>query len=260
MENGQTVDSSNVVSTLLDGVYRATDDPAEQDRVFASAARSIFDTLLTGGGNPAQALGGLVQAAGERRVLVGSADASEREELSETVLAGRFLSGSTPSDTRPRVGLFLNDSGNDKMTYYLRTKVSVRSLTCYPDGAQDVEVTARLTNTAPRGGEGLPDYVVGGNPEIGIPRGVIRVTAYAFAPEGGDLDAMGVDDQSFEVPDLDLADHPVAPLTVDIDPQSARTVHFTIRTAAGSHGPVDLWTTPGIGDVSPVVKRSTCST
>ncbi len=149
LETGQTVDSSNVVSTLLDGVYRATDDPAEQDRVFASAARSIFDTLLTGGGDPAQALSGLAQAAGERRILVWSADASEREELSETVLAGRFLSGGTSSDTRPRVGLFLNDSGNDKMTYYLRTKVSVRSLTCYPDGAQDVEVSARLTNTAP---------------------------------------------------------------------------------------------------------------
>lgn len=239
--SGRELTAQNVVSFLLSTVYRENPDPVAQDLVFAAVGRAVFDDLVGGAGTAREVLRGVAQGADERRVLLWSARPEEQERLDATVVGGALGAGDPES---PEVGVFLNDNGADKMTYYLRHTVDVLPSVCHGDGSQEATVRVRLRSDAPPGGGDLPEYVVGDG-TYGFEPGDLRVTVYVYSPVGGgvlDGTADGEDAPLFRAPHQG---HEVAALTLDVEPGQTRELLYTVRSGAGQSGEVRLRTTPG---------------
>src|SRR5690606_1113179 len=84
LPTGEALTSENAVDLLLNEVYLRYEDPLEQNLVFAQAAATVFDTLMSGGADPGAILTALGQAADERRLLLWSAVEDEQRILAET--------------------------------------------------------------------------------------------------------------------------------------------------------------------------------
>src|SRR5262249_53207738 len=114
---GPPLRADTVVRTLLSNVYAGALSRPQQDDYFRGVARATFDALTQRPMAMRPMLAQLARAAGERRLLAWSARPEE-----EHLLAGTVLEGVLPQD-RPdtaTVGVFLNDGGGGKMSYFLR--------------------------------------------------------------------------------------------------------------------------------------------
>jgi hypothetical protein len=241
MPAGTALTADNAVPLLLSDVYARIPDPSVQDRFFAAAARSVFGALATGRAQPRPALAALVQAAGERRILMWSADRSEQRLLEGTVLGGVM-----PRDdgVRPTVGVFLNDGSGSKLGYYLTPTVELSDGACRTDGRGELRVRVTLASAAPRGG--LPPYVVGlglsGEPYTA------RTLVMVFTPTGGSVLGAWLDGRRVGVRSGTERGRKVGIASVDVRPGARRTVEFALLTGhpmgEGSGAP-RLWTTPG---------------
>lgn len=249
LDNGVSLDASNAVSYLLAQAYQGT-TPAQSDALFKQAAKSVFTALVSGQGSAKTALAGLEKAAGDRRLLIWSANPDEEKLLAGTVLEGALpaADGSTPT-----VGVYLNDGTGGKMDYYLREKLSLASTACRSDGRAVMHVTVTLTSTAPS--SGLPDYVTGlamGGPYV------TRTNVMLFSPTGGSVQDVTVDGKAAGVGSGTEGDRMVGILTVDLKPGETKTVTATVLSGAlptsGMTG-LQLRTTPlstpGTIDVGP---------
>jgi uncharacterized protein DUF4012 len=240
---GEPLTSANAVHMLLSEAYVRYPDPPVQDAYFAGAARATFGALLHGRGNPKGILTELARAAGERRLLVWSADKSEEAILTGTVLAGRMPSADGAS---PTVGVFLNDGSGAKLGYYLAQAASLRVGDCMEDGSRDLHLKLTVGSSAPT--SGLPAYVTGlalsGDPYTA------RTMVMIFSPTGGAV--IGVRQAG---KDLDFGsglerDRGVAVISVDLPPGTSKTFDVLIQT--GILPVTDraisprLWTTPGV--------------
>ena len=76
-------------------MYADIADPDRQNDFFNVAARSVFDAVSSGTGDPRALLEGLVTSASERRLLVWSAHPDEQRLLAPTALGRRPRGGVT---------------------------------------------------------------------------------------------------------------------------------------------------------------------
>src|SRR5262249_4050666 len=152
--------------------------PQGQDAYFAAAARAVFEALARGIPHPAAALDALTRAAGERRLLVWSADPAE-----EASLAGTVLGGGLPErdGAEPTVGVVLTDGSGAKLDYCLRGGAALGFDSCSPDGRVALRLRVTLTSAAPT--SGLSASVTGlhlaGDPYTA------RTNVSIFSPAGG---------------------------------------------------------------------------
>lgn len=239
---GPSLTADSAVATLLSDTYRRTDDPVAQDEYFAAAADAVFGTLSAGAVDPRQALAGLAKAAGERRILLWSADDDEQDAIADTVLAGALPER---DDTRPTVGVFLNDGSGAKLGYYLRMAADLRVVRCRSDGRRELAVRVTLSSTAPRAG--LPRYVTGlalaGDPYTA------RTNVLLFSPIDGAVVAARLDGSDTAVGTGAERGRMVSVVTVDVSPGQSRTLEATLLTppmpvAKGVRVSADLWLTP----------------
>ena len=118
----QTLSADNAVRLLLSKVYEDIPAPDQQNDFFNAAARTVFDAVASGTGDPRVVLDGVVRAASERRLLVWSAHRDEQRLLASTALGG----GLPRSPTKhPAVGVYFNAAAPDKLDYYLDYTTSV---------------------------------------------------------------------------------------------------------------------------------------
>lgn len=238
LPNGDRLTAANAVQYLLADAYVDT-TPEESDELFATAARAVFATLISGTADPHDMLAALRDAAGERRLLVWSSDDDE-----QTLLAPTPLSGQLPEDDAagPVVGVFLNDGTGGKMDYYLRQKVSLEATGCSPDRELLLEATVTLTTSAPA--SGLPDYVTG--MAMGG-EAITRTNVQIVAPVGGDVDELTLDGKRLTgFHGGQEAGRTILITTVDLAPGESKTVRAVIRSgtlADGASG-IELRTTP----------------
>jgi hypothetical protein len=240
---GEPLTSNNAVRVLLSEAYVKYPDPSVQDAYFAGAARAIFGALLHGRANPKVILTELARAAGERRLLVWSAD-----QKAEAILVGTVLAGRMPDDdgSNPTVGVFLNDGSGAKLSYYLTQAATLSGGDCAEDGSRELHLKLTMGSTAPRAG--LPAYVTGsalsGRPYTS------RTMVMVFSPTGGAV--VGVRRAGKE---LDFGsglerDRGVAVIPVDLPPGSSKTYDVVIQTGIlpvpGQAIFPRLWTTPGV--------------
>jgi hypothetical protein len=239
---GAALTKDNAVSELLSDVYFRIPAAADQDKYFADASRTIFDTLTRGQGNAGAALAALVRAAAERRILVWSANPAE-----EALLSGTVLGGTLPDKdgSRPTVGLFLNDGTGAKLGYYLTRSGTVTVGGCRMDGRRELKVSVRLSSTAPT--TGLPG-VISGVGDV-VPPYTLRTNLMVFSPTGGSIVDAKRDGSSSPVGSGSERGRAVAVVAVDLKPGKSSTVEITAltgRLSTGAGFTPDVWTTPGV--------------
>jgi hypothetical protein len=243
MPKGEPLTADNAVRLLLSDVYADYPDPKDQDAYFAGAARTVFEALLKGKGDPAGILTALGQAAGERRLLAWSANAEEEDILVGTVLAGRLP---VKDGASPTVGVFLNDGSGGKLSYYLTQSATLSTGSCSGDGTRRLNLKLVLGSTAPAAG--LPAYVTGlrlsGDPYT------VRTNVMIFSPIDGAVDNAKLDGADIGIGTGMERERGVAVITVDLPPGTTRTLDVTIQTGdiplVGGAVVPRLWTTPGV--------------
>lgn len=236
---GRTLSAGDAVQTLLSSVYAEIPDPQRQNLFFESVAHSVFDAVASGRGRPATVLSNLVTAVDQRRVLLWSAHQKEQALLSPTALAGALA---TKPTTSPVVGVYLNDGGASKLDYYLDYDVDVASRQCQSD-RQVLEVTLHLHSKVPTGAAGLPDYVANNAP--GLPRGVIRLSLFTYAPVDGGFGRSTLDGRPNNLSTHTHDGRYVVAQTVDVAPGTRHTLTWRMVTGKGQTERAQLRVTPG---------------
>lgn len=252
---GGSLTADNAVEVLLNTVYLALAEPADQDEFFAQTAGAVFGALVGGAGEPAATMDALAEAARQGRLMVWSAHEAEQGLLAGTVLSGE-LTGESGSS--PVVGVFFNDGSQAKMSYYLDVSVEVGNQVCAPDGSRLVDVTVALTNTVEAGIEAtLPPYVSGGGTVV--PAGEVRTNVLVYAPTGGLVEDVQI---TGDVPGVSSQVHEglsVIGKTTQLKPGQTITIAATISVGNNLPGPLITRTSPGwANDTLPFV-TSSCS-
>jgi hypothetical protein len=251
---GRTLTAETAVPLLLNEIYAQLPDPLQQDVFFSAAARSVFDAVTSGVGEPRALLDGLTRAASEGRVLVWSRHDGEQEVLGDTTVGG----GIDPEEeTVPRVGVHLNAAAPYKLDYFLDHEASLESVRCQAD-RQYLRMRLDLASRVPKDVASLPAYVAPEVPFFG--KGTIVDTLYVFAPRGGYVDRVlidGEDRSSTERRELD--GHAVTVHTLAIEPGDDREVVVDLVTGREQVDDPELRVTPGVrGDGVGEVGGSSC--
>jgi hypothetical protein len=243
LPEGEPLTGQNAVRVLLSEAYAKYPNPDDQDAYFAGAARATFDALIKGQANPEGILTELARAAGERRLLMWSADPREQAALAGTVLEGRL-----PADdgAHPTVGVFLNDGSGAKLSYYLTTAAALAVGDCDQDGSRELQLRLTLGSTAPAAG--LPAYVTG--LALAGQKYTSRTNVMIFSPTGGGVAGITRDGQEVPFGAGVERGRGVGVLTVELPPGSTQTYDVTLQSGVlpqrqGAVVP-RLWTTPGI--------------
>ncbi len=233
-----TLTADNVVDRLLRDTYLDVADLELQNDYFALVARTVFQSFIAAPGDPAALVKALEQGVSERRLLVWSARAEEQQVLEPLAIAGAVPDAVTP---RPEIGFYLNDSGSDKLTYYLDQRLTVRPRSCGSNGNQVLDVTVKLSSSVPEGK--LPPSVVGpGTP--GVRLGTMLLTSYLYAPVGGRVDAVSLDGDDLDVSIATHRGRDVGLLTLTLDRGETRTLRYAVLTGRNQTGEPRVLTTP----------------
>ena len=239
--------SANVVDELLHQVYLDYPDPAAQDVYFQDVAATAFDTFTSGVGDPAALIRQLAKGTNEHRILFHSFENPVQREITGTKIAGEY-DGLGGSDAEPAIAVGLNDFTAAKMSYFLRYNVDVDATSCGAVG-QTYAASARFESLAPRdAGETLPEYVTGFERLGAAPAGHQRVFVRIYAPPGGRVSDVTLQDEPLEVTSYDLDGSDVAQVSFEIAPQEAVEVEWQMRSGPGQTGDTSVYVTPGIAE------------
>ncbi len=235
--------AGNAVDELLRDTYLEVPTDDEQNAFFALVARTVFERVLDAPSDPRALLDGLVRGVDERRFLLWSRHPEEQKAI-----AGTAIAAEVPAEAarRPEVGVYLNDSGSDKLTYYLDHRVDVRPRSCGSEGNQILEVRLTLTSNVPVG-DPLTEFVVGpGSP--GLALGDMRLTSYLYAPVGGRIDEATLDGEPVTLYDGVDRGREVGALTTDIGRGESRVLEYVVYTGRDQTGKPRVLSTPGVRD------------
>ena len=187
LPDGETLSADNAVQMLLSDVYQRYEDPRAQDVFFAGATGAVFNAFLEGRGSTVSLFTGLATAADQRRVLMWSADPAEQDILEGSSVAGGLP---TTDGETARFGVYFNDGGGSKMSYYVKPAVSLAWDQCAPDDrntSRQLSLRLSLANTAPAdAATSLPAYVTA-NGAFGTAPGTATVVNNIYLPEGWEL-------------------------------------------------------------------------
>jgi hypothetical protein len=241
LSDGTVLDQSNAVAVLLNGIYQRYQDNDQQDDVFASAARTIFDVVKAGRGQSRAVITSLVAAADENRLSLWSSHRAEQREIRRT-----GLSGSVPGDdgVTPHVGVYLSSTAASKMDYYLDYTTVVRTGRCLAGGIQELGTVTELVSNAPRNAEDLPLSVTG----LGTfaPRGTINLVLRAYTPYGGGFTSVRLNGKNQTVYAGQHLGRNVTSVNLRIEPGQTYTVTTTMISGRGQTGDAIFSTTPGV--------------
>jgi hypothetical protein len=239
LANGERLQASDVVRiTQSDAYSRFAADNLARKAYLQDVSRAALTQLLDGAAvqEPdvaAALLRQLQRAAGERRLLVSSLHPQEQE-----LLAGTSMAGELPDSDAPFVGVVVNNAGGDKLDYYLQRAVTYTAGSC-ERARRPSTVALTLRNTAPAGGQGLPEYVTGVWLD-GRASGTNHLLLSVYATRGAEL--MGADVDG--VPALVVAqrerDRPVYTLDLMVPPEAAVTVRLRLDEPTAAGAPVVL--------------------
>lgn len=253
LSNGEDLTDDNADEYLMRDVYLNEPDDEVQNAIFADAAKRVFEALTSGSNNPTGLLSGLGQAASERRLMLWSDRAEEEERIAGTAIAGLLP---TETQARPEVGVYLNDSAADKLSFYLDYRVDVKARSCSAE-RQTLDVRVTMTSTVPKGVT-LPPSVVG-PPTNPTRPGELLNSIYLYAPAGGYIDSALLDGQEPALSEYSYRGREVGAITVGLQRGQTRTIDYTIRTGMGETGDPHLITTPGaLGSGAGKVSASAC--
>ena len=200
---------------------------ARRKAYLLEVASAASKQILGARGEPTALLRAAGQAAGERRILVWSADPAVQADLAQTSVAGII-----PITAEPYAGLSIVNGGGNKLDYYLD-----RSLTWTRTGCgvtRATTVTIKLTNNAPA--SGLSPYVTGRSDTHSYPvrPGDTRLAVSYFATQGATMQSITVNGHPGTGRIGTERGHPVYAVDVEIPRGTSRTVVLQLTEPAGS--------------------------
>lgn len=229
------VDAGNVVALTQNTVYKKF-SKAGQGKARATylldVAKAVSERLVNAHGSMTRLLQAAARAAGERRLLIWSADSTIETRLEETTAAG-----SIPITSAPYVGLaIVNDAGN-KLDYYLNRSISWQRTGC--GATRTVTVTVALTNNAPAR---LPAVVTARSDAHAYPvrPGDNRLEVGYFATKGALMKSVTADGKPTTASSGTERGHPVFTVDLELPRGSTRTVVFHLSEPVGSGTPIVL--------------------
>lgn len=261
LPDGSTLDSSNVVSTLLNEVYFRFDtgnsliDNRRQDAFFAAAAAAVFDSV-TSVRDPKLLVDKVAHAAQEGRILYVPNSPAEAE-----VVEGSRMAGALPEDNAEvtMIGSYVNDVTEGKLDYYIDTAVAVSSDVCSvsANAAPSFTVSSTLTSTLEPGEvSGLASYI---SPGRYFPKGVISTDLVLYGPVGAALTSVTVDGEPVEFAPVEHLGRPAVKVNVVNEPATSRTVSAVFAGAAGrEYGPMEVWHTPMVRETAVALDTPGC--
>ena len=238
-----SITADNAEQLLLNQIYLDNDNPADQDRIFAQAARDIFEATTGDLASPIAFAEGLARAGREGRFLVSSFEGAEADKLSGTRVEGSVLSADTDA---PKVFIGLNDATGSKMSYYLRYWSDVTSQSC-TDGVQSLSGTMNLRQTiSPSDAADLPRYITGGG-ALGTDAGQQFVAVRIYGPTGGTVADVRVDGKNVGAAKNQLIDgRPVVTLPTLLSSTNDVVITWKMTSGEGQTGAGSLRSTPGV--------------
>ena len=239
----QPVNADNVVALVENEIYRRSADRFVHDAYQTAVADAVFEEFANGAGNPAAIISGLVDAVLEGRIRMHSFEPEVQKLIAGTEIAGEFPA--EPSD-QAAVGVYVNDSTQSKMSYYLEYDSSMVVQSC-TGGVQDLKGTVVFKNNTPDAVDTLPPAVTGvfDPKKSDITPGQQVVLVYLMSPIGGQIREIEFDGRELDRPILEeYKGRQVATLGMYLDPEQEQVVDFTMRTGPGQTGAVHLDVTP----------------
>lgn len=255
LTDGEVINSDNVVELTMSEAYkRFPNDSKARKEYLQVIARAVVEKMTGPIQSPRQLIDALGRAAGERRILVWSANPAEQKLLEETPLAHAL-----PDDSAPYAQVVINNLAGNKMDYYLTREIEYAADGCDGD-MRNSTITVRLTNTATD--NALPDNVAGtvGLAEtipLEVPRGTMVSSVRVFTTKGAQL--MSVTSNGKRISAIPRVENgrPSFEVQVAIPPGQSGELSFRLSepTAAGeARVPVQ----PLIDNITPTVSVPTC--
>lgn len=233
--DGTKVTAANVVALTQSTLYARFPTDAEQveRHAFLVGISQVVDDKILHSSDTGGMLKQLGRAAGERRLLIWSADPTV-----EAVLARSVAGGVLPETALPFIAPIITSKTGNKLDYYLVRQFSVVRSVCR--AAVAVVVTVKLTNTAPA--TGLSRYVTTrpDQPTYPTQPGDQRVNANYFATEGAKLDSATLDGKAATVVTGAERGHPTFQVDVEIPHGTTRTVVFNLTEPNTPGNPIIL--------------------
>ena len=241
LSNGVTLDSSNLVSYLLNEIYFYSDDNSVQDALYAETVDQVFAKLTSGQFDFKSLSLALLQGMQEKRVTYWSHHEDEQKVISKLALG---IEPPTLTKDKAGVALFLEDNQGSKMDYYLSQSAQVSTGECLT-GKQTVRVRYELKNNLPLELAGnLPNSIwATSSSYVQVPGG-IRMNAYLYLPPQSKVERMSVD--QIEVnPDMRKdGENQVIKTNLEIAPQQSRVVEVDFQLPTGNFRKIDFEMTP----------------
>lgn len=188
LPTGEVLTSSNAVRFLLSDVYKQYLLGTEQDAVFASAAKAVFDAVTHGQGSPKAYVQQLKPMLDQQRLKAWSVRKDEEDLLLTSQMGNMLPADNTKATT---VGVYNNDDSTSKMSYYMQNTVTVSARMCPAKTARFTVSTAITDTLKPSQVAGLPPYVA---PHQGkIEPGGDRQWVLFYGPVGARLVSASID-------------------------------------------------------------------
>lgn len=235
------VNTGSVVGLVENEVYLETEDRDAHDGFQHAVAEAVFDTFAGGAGDPAAIINGLALGVGEGRIRMHSFLPEVQQQIAGTDIAGELPEEPTE---RPMVGVYLNDSTESKMSYYLDFEVDMRARACR-DGVQEMAGSVRLHNDTPDDVRLLPPSVTGYHDDSSITPGQQVVLVILTTPIGGSIEEVEVEGRDVDPVVREFEGRKAAVLGAILDPREEQTFDVVVRSGHDQTGDTDLVVTPG---------------
>lgn len=226
-------------------------DTAQRRAYLLEIATAASKQILSARGEPTALVLAASKAAGERRILIWSADPAIEAKLAPTTLAGVI-----PITTAPYVGMSIVNSGGNKLDYYLDRSITWQAAGCGVTRATTVSIT--LTNSAPA--TGLSPYVTGRSDTHSYPVkiGDNRLEVSYFATQGAVLHSVSVAGKPGKGVTGVERGHPVYTIDVELPRGTSRTIVLHLSEPATPGAPIVL-DQPLVRPLQVTLKDAACS-
>ena len=208
-------------------------DVAERRAYLLEVAAAASEKIMDSDGDLTAMLQAAGTAAGERRILVWSADPAVQANLAQTSVAGIV-----PSTTAPYVGMSVVNGGGNKLDYYLDRSLTWQRTGCGP--TRRTTATMTLTNNAPA--RGLPPYVTGRSDSRSyrVKPGDSRLAVSYFATQGAVMHSITVAGRPARGRIGAELGHPVYKVDIEVPRGASRTIVLQLSEPAGAGKPIVL--------------------
>jgi hypothetical protein len=196
-------------------------------------ASAASKKVLSARGDPTALLRAISQAAGERRILLWSADPAVQKDIAQTSVAGVI-----PTTTAPYVGLSIVNTGGNKLDYYLDRSLTWQRTGC--GSTRRTTVTITLRNNAPA--SGLTPYVTGrlDTHSYRVRPGDNRLGVSYLATQGALMNSVTVAGRPGTASIGAENGHPVYSVDLELPRGTSRTIVLRLTEPAGTGAPVVL--------------------